>query len=74
VRHGGHGHRHLGDEESDKSKWELLKSSARLLRYLRPYWHIAVALLLISIVSIGLDLMRPWLFGVLIDKAILPGD
>ncbi|MCD6415655.1 MAG: ABC transporter ATP-binding protein [Planctomycetes bacterium] len=66
-----HGH-HFGPpgEEPDKSKWEMARSSARLLKYVKPYWLRVVLLLLLIVAMAGLQLVHPDLIRRLIDNAI----
>ncbi|MFP4026959.1 MAG: ABC transporter ATP-binding protein [Candidatus Brocadiia bacterium] len=66
-----HRHSRRLEPETDKTKWELVKSSIRLFSYLKPYWHVAILLLLSSFVAIGLSLARPMLIGFLLDMAIV---
>ena len=71
--------RHYGpppsaEDERKKSKRELLKSSIRLISYLRPYWVLAALLLFVNIAIIGLNLLNPFLTGILVDRAIIPRD
>jgi len=69
---GAHG-RHYGpvEHETKKSKWELLKSSARLAAYLKPYWLLAVALLVLNVTMVGVGLIHPLLHGLFVQKAIV---
>jgi len=59
------------EHEQTKSKWELVKSSVRLIAYIRPYWRLATLLLLANMVTIGMGLLTPMLTGILIDRAII---
>ncbi len=68
---GGHFWRAGPVEDEKKSKRELLQASLRLVAYLKPYWLLAVALLLIHLVLTGLGLLHPLLSGILIDRGIL---
>jgi len=68
-----HGHRHHDGplDEPPKTKKELVRASLRLMKYVLPYWHFVAALLVISALTTGASLARPWLFGILIDKGII---
>jgi len=72
----GHYWRHMRDQrgDSDKSTWEMLKSSRRLLSYLGPWWHIMAVVLALMAVMTALSLVRPWLIKVFIDEAVPSGD
>lgn len=42
----------------------------RLLRYLRPYWHLALLSLMLTLTVTGISLLPPWLLKLLLDEAI----
>jgi len=68
--------RHMRQDERapTKSTWEMLKSAARLLGYVRRWWHVmAVVIALMGGVT-ALGLVRPWLVKVLIDDALPSGN
>ncbi|MHC4593110.1 MAG: ABC transporter ATP-binding protein, partial [Planctomycetota bacterium] len=72
---GGHW-RHLRDDRgsSGKSRWELLKSSSRLFRYVGRWWPFMVVLFLLMGAMTAARLIRPWLLKIVIDRAIPDGD
>ena len=69
-----HGHYRPDDSGPKKSRWELLKSSARLLSYLKPYWPLAVALLAINLIQTALHLIHPHLFKYFVDLVLIGKD
>jgi len=48
----------------------------RVLRYYRPFWAQTIFGLLLSLVAIGLNLLKPWPFKIIVDHIIpnFPGD
>ena len=46
----------------------------RLLRYLRPYWALAVLAIFLLILASGLAIVGPWLTQQALDRAIPEGD
>jgi len=72
----GHGGPHFrsGRDAPTKLTWEQVRSSVRLLAYLKPYWIAAVLLFVGNMTAVGLGLVHPLLFGLLIDKGIALGD
>jgi ATP-binding cassette subfamily B protein/subfamily B ATP-binding cassette protein MsbA len=48
----------------------------RVLRYYRPFWAQTIFGLLLSLVGIGLNLLKPWPFKIIVDHIIpnFPGD
>lgn len=44
----------------------------RILRYYRPFWPQTAVGLLLSLVGIGLNLLKPWPFKIIVDN-VLPG-
>jgi ATP-binding cassette subfamily B multidrug efflux pump len=46
----------------------------RLLRYLRPYWGLAVLAIFLLILASGLAIVGPWLTQQALDRAIPDGD
>ena len=72
----GHGARYFreGRDAPTKLTWQQVRSSARLLSYLKPYWIAAVLLFVGNMTAVALGLIHPFLFGQLIDKGIVPGD
>jgi len=62
--------RRWGEEPSDKSRKELLRSSLKLASYLAPHWKTAVGVLLLTIGVAGLNLVRPKIVRILLDSAI----
>ncbi len=73
MRFHGH-HRHHRDYESDKSKWEMLRSTVRLGDYLRPYWGWVVVLLVLNVTMISLGMVYPQLVRKLVDQVVPEGD
>jgi ABC-type bacteriocin/lantibiotic exporter with double-glycine peptidase domain len=59
---------------SQKSTWELLRSSGRLISYIRPWWYIMAVLLALMTAITALQLVRPWLIKTFIDDAVPSGD
>jgi ATP-binding cassette subfamily B protein len=42
----------------------------RVLRYYRPFWPQTIAGLLLSLLGIGLNLLKPWPFKIIVDQVI----
>ncbi|MFO7957194.1 MAG: ABC transporter ATP-binding protein [Candidatus Brocadiia bacterium] len=74
MRYHGHHHFRGPDVRPDKSRWEMLRSSARLLRYLEPHWPRVAVLLALTVSITGMGLVLPWLIKMLIDRVIPTGD
>ena len=72
--HGGHLHRGGKEDESGKSKWEMLKSSLRLLEYLRPHVGRVVFMFVLTVMMTGLGLVIPQVMRLLLDEVIPRGD
>ncbi|MBX3064816.1 MAG: ABC transporter ATP-binding protein [Anaerolineae bacterium] len=74
FRGGGWGSYIYFDEKTDKPKnvsWALIK---RVLTYAKPYRFRIIAVLVLIVISQLLGLLNPFLFGLLIDSAILQGN
>ncbi len=71
-----HGHRRFRGPQGrpTKSHWEMVRSSARLLRYLKPHALRVTLLLTLTIWITGMGLVFPWLVKLLIDRVIPEGD
>lgn len=46
----------------------------RALRYIRPYWLPTIMATLLTLLAIGLNLLRPWPFKYIVDGVLTPGD
>lgn len=46
----------------------------RVLRYYRPFWSQTVVGLILSLCAIGLNLLKPWPFKIIVDDLIRFGD
>ena len=47
-----------------------LKHFPRILRYLRPYWGLAIAVVAVIALCSAADLLSPWPLKILLDSAI----
>jgi ATP-binding cassette, subfamily B, bacterial len=45
----------------------------RVLRYYQPFWGKTILGLLLSLVGIGLNLLKPWPFKIIVDDFLRPG-
>src|SRR6201987_1769897 len=45
----------------------------RVLRYYQPFWGKTIVGLLLSLVGIGLNLLKPWPFKIIVDDFLRPG-
>ena len=57
-----------------KGTWQMLGSSVRLVSYMRPWWYVFVAMVVLSAVGTALGLVRPWLFKMFVDEALPSAD
>jgi ABC-type multidrug transport system fused ATPase/permease subunit len=53
---------------------ESLRSLRRLFAYLGPHWVKVSFLIVLTVLGVGLGLVRPWLTKILIDQAIVARD
>ena len=74
MARGFHGRGHWGEDTDRKGGRELLRCSLRLFAYLRPYWHLAVVTLILTAGVSALNLVRPKLVRILLDRAIPEQD
>src|SRR5437588_11710280 len=44
----------------------------RVLRYYRPFWGQTIFGLLLSLIGIGLNLLKPWPFKIIVDDFLRP--
>jgi len=51
-----------------------MKSTRRLMRFLKPYWHWALLAPLLMVVEVMMDLMQPRLIQTIIDEGIATGS
>ena len=51
-----------------------MKSTRRLARYLKPYWHWALLAPLLMVIEVAMDLMQPRLIERIVDVGIAQGD
>lgn len=63
-----------GEEPARKSGRELLSASGRLFAYLRPYWPVAMLILFLTVGMSALNLVRPRLVRILLDRAVPERD
>jgi len=63
-----------GSEDTGKSRRELLHSAFRLFAYLAPYLRLAFVVLGLTISLAGLNLVRPKLVRILLDRAVPARD
>jgi ATP-binding cassette subfamily B multidrug efflux pump len=47
-----------------------MKSSLKLAKFLKPYWHWATLAPLLMILEVAMDLMQPWLMQRIVDEGI----
>jgi ABC-type multidrug transport system fused ATPase/permease subunit len=57
-----------------KSTWQMLRSSVRLVSYLRPWWYLMVVSLVLMALMTACNLIRPWLVHSFLDDAVPSGD
>ncbi len=67
-------YRRGSDDKPDKSTKEMFGSALKLFSYLAPYWWLALLVLCLTLSVTGLELVRPRLIRILLDKAIPAED
>jgi len=67
-------HMRHDQEAARKSTWQMLKSSLRLVRYVRRWWYLMLAVLALAGTMAATNLVRPWLMKVFLDDACPSGD
>ena len=63
-------HRTITRSPSDRpflSSWSLYR---RLMRLVWPYWFQIILILLMTLVSVGFNLIRPWPTAILVDTVL----
>jgi ABC-type multidrug transport system fused ATPase/permease subunit len=47
-----------------------MRNVSRVLRYLAPYWRLAVASAIITLLTSGVSLLLPWPLKILVDNVL----